>query len=383
LQILALDVETTGKNTVKDRIVEIGGVIYDHFSGDVLGELETLINPLRNIALDSKKKHGLTADHVSGAPTFEEFGPWLASLLVGRCVVAHNEGFDRQIIQREFERIGHELNFEPWVCTYKLTGLSLAAACEAYDISLEDHHSALADARTCLKILKRVDPRDWQERAVKGEPLGNDVIPPATLTRKQVGLNTDRKPIRPFSRRVEFQNLDAEFTYMALLNEFLEDMNLTEVEIFELHGLAADLGINVAREKELRMNYLDAIQVSCMRDGIVSVREAQTLNDFAKALGINARFVPKNESPGLPPKGALICVTGTADIAGLSWDKKRWKAKLEEEGYLFTDNLDKSDGVALLLQESEGSMSNKVKKAMSWGIPRMTFESFLGKLGGD
>jgi hypothetical protein len=75
-------------------------------------------------------------------------------------------------------------------------------------------------------------------------------------------------------------------------------------------------------------------------------------------------------------------VTGTAEIEGKNWNKDSWRTKLSEMGYRFTDDLKKSDNVAMLLQDSPGSQSSKVAKAMAWGIPRMSFAEFL-KLTGD
>lgn len=382
MQIVALDVETTGLDSSKHRIVEIGGVIFDSDSNEVLGEFETLINPLRNIPQIASEKHGLTADHLSAAPTFEEFGPWLSSLLNNRFVVAHNEGFDRRFIRDEFVRIGLSIESGPWICTQRLTGgLSLLASCEAYGVELVNHHSALDDARACLNILRSLDSSEWKSTAFNLELSKKDFIPPATLTRLQVGLPTHRATVTPFSRKLEFPNLDGEFTYLAVLNEYLEDLSLSAAELDELNSLAISLGLSSEQEESLRVKYLDSIESACMRDGILSEREAQILNLFAQALGIESKFASKNESLGLPAKGSLICVTGTALIGGKMWDKQSWKITLEEHGYRFTDDLRKSDEVALLLQESEGSLSGKVKRAMSWGIPRMTFVSFLGELG--
>lgn len=382
MQILALDIETTGVNPNVDRIVEIAGVIFDSEQDSVVGEFETLINPLRNVPQSSTEKHGLVSEHLSAAPTFTEFAPWLGNLLRGRAVIAHNSQFDQRFVLREFQRSDIQVASSPWICTQRLTsGLSLKAACEEYEIELLNHHYALDDARACLEILRKVNFDALREASITEAPVLHGFIPPATLTRQQIGIRPNRMPVRSFSRRVEFPNLDIEFAYLAVLNEFLEDMSISESELSDLQGLCDELGISVDREKELRVQYLDAIENACMRDGVLSEAEVNLLNGFSEALGLSHRFEKRNEALSLPPKGSLICVTGTASINGVTWDKARWKAELERLGYRFTDELRKSDAVSLLLQESEGSQSSKVGKAMSWGIPRVTFEKFLNEIG--
>jgi hypothetical protein len=281
-------------------------------------------------------------------------------------------------VKSEFERASISFESPGFICSQRLCGnLSLASACEALDIPLENHHSALADARACLEIFRKSRVGELPEMTF--DKIVNSVgfVPPATLTRTQVGLRLDRKPVNPFSRRVHFPSLDSHYTYLAMLNEFLEDMSLSQSELENLSLLAGELGISADQESKLKLSYLDAIEKACLRDGIISDRESTLLNSFAKLLDIKKVFEAKNQTVDLPVPGSLICVTGTAMIHGINWDKSAWRTKLAELGYLFTDELRKGDDVALLLQESAGSQSSKVRRAMTWGVPRMTFEAFL------
>jgi DNA polymerase-3 subunit epsilon len=384
LQIVAIDLETTGINPELDRIVEIAGVIFDTDANQVIGEFESLINPKRNIPLEASKIHGLTADHVSMAPTFEELAKWLEQIVNGRPLIAHNSQFDSSFLSREFKRSDVQLNLSQSICTQRLSaGMSLKDACTSLEIEIEHHHSALADARASFAIFKHFF--DHGNVTLEARPSfssafrGNSAV---TVSRSQLGIPSFARPVSSFSRPIVFPDLDSHFAYWAVLNEYLEDLEISKFEREALRGLAESLGLSADQEHSLQVDYLNSLEAASLRDGIVSQTEADTLNTFSKALGIPKTFMAHDNSTGLPESGALICVTGTAEIEGKNWNKDSWRTKLSEMGYRFTDDLKKSDNVAMLLQDSPGSQSSKVAKAMAWGIPRMSFAEFL-KLTGD
>lgn len=385
MQIVAIDLETTGINPELDRIIEIAGVIYDTDSNQIIGEFESLVNPKRNIPLESSKVHGLLADHVSMAPTFEELAPWLGQILHRRPLVAHNSRFDRSFVQREFSRSSVQLNTPESICTQKLTGgMSLRDACSSLEIEIEHHHSAIADARASLAIFEHFYSRgETKLQSTPDTPASFQGSAAITLSRSQIGIPAFSRPVKSFARQVAFPDPDNHFAYWAVLNEFLEDLKISAFERQALRGLAESLGIDLSEELALQKGYLDSLEASAMRDGIVSQTEADTLNSFASALGISKTFQAHDNATSLPEVGALICVTGTAEIEGKNWNKDSWRTKLTEMGYRFTDDLKKSDNVAMLLQDSPGSQSSKVAKAMAWGIPRMSFAEFLKLAGGN
>lgn len=77
-------------------------------------------------------------------------------------LIAHNAIFDIDCLYKTlsfYKLKTPEFNYK---CTFKLTGLSLTCACQAYDITLCHHHDALIDAKACaeiyLKIIKGEKP---------------------------------------------------------------------------------------------------------------------------------------------------------------------------------------------------------------------------------
>lgn len=383
MKIVAIDVETTGLNPKLDRIIEIAGVVFDTEINQVIGEFESLVNPKRNIPLESSKVHGLTADHVSMAPTFGNLAPWLSQLLHDRPLVAHNSRFDLSFVQSEFSRLDLQFDLPESICTQRLTGgMSLRDACSSLELELEHHHSALSDARASLAIFEHFHRRE--ELKLQGSSptqinlQGSAVM---TLSRSQVGIPSIVRPAKSLARKITFPEMENHFAYWAVLNEYLSDLMISKFEREALRGLAESLGIDSSEELSLQESYLDSLEAASMSDGIVSQTEAEALNAYAAALGISKRFQAHDHATSLPDLGALICVTGTAEIDGKNWNKESWRAKLIGMGFRFTDELKKSDNVAMLLQDSPGSQSSKVSKAMAWGIPRMSFAEFLELVG--
>lgn len=372
--IVAIDIETTGFG-LNHRILEVGVVVYSPTNNKKIAEFETLVNPMRNVPADSSAIHGLVADNLSLAPTFEEIAGSLAEILSMGTLVAHNADFDLGFLQTEFARFG--ISFEPkdFICTYRLSGQSLPVACEQISYSF-DHHSALEDARAALAIWlasEGSESRDM-EPAFPVE-LGQTI---RTLTRSQIGLSPLDRRVSSLSKlRLDFNRTGPERTYIGLLDAYLRDLTLTRLEDLGLQDFAQQNGISPELEIQLKDQYLSEIESAALRDGIITPSEAKFFDQIAATLGFERTLEPTQVTSGLPARGSLVCVTGTAVVAGTNFDKKTMAALLEANGYVFTDVIGKKSGVALLLQESQGSQSSKVAKAQAWGIPRMVIADFV------
>lgn len=373
-KLIAIDIETTGFSKA-DRIIEFGAVVYDTDKKEVIAELETLVNPLRNVPEDSTKIHGLTSSDVSLAPTFEEISADLANFLSEHSVVAHNADFDVKFLEREFARVGTPFEFSDVTCTYKITGQRLNVACEQIGFTFE-HHSAVDDARASLALFV-----DHEHQAKLQNSLDQNVLLDQTfrtLTRSQVGiLPLDRRRSSLANLSVKFQNVGVENTYLGLLDAFLRDLSINDAEAFGLKDFALENGLSENKVNELQEIYLDSIEHAALRDGIITEEEASFFNMISRALGFDRELAVSGASLALPESGALICVTGTATVNGVHYNKDAISALLAENNYLFTDTISKKSGVALLLQDSPGSQSSKVAKAQAWGIPRMVIADFV------
>lgn len=164
-RMLAIDIETTGVDQKRDRIVEIGLA----WSGG--GRARWLVNPMRHIPVEAAALHGIRNDDVAMAPTFGAVcGEVLDRLAKARAagyeVVTYNGGsLDVPMLTAEFLACGvgphvHHLDEHvdvlPWVRTQKLPGgHSLSNAARHCGVAVGNHH-ADADAEATLKIAERL-----------------------------------------------------------------------------------------------------------------------------------------------------------------------------------------------------------------------------------
>ncbi|GGV33782.1 hypothetical protein GCM10010182_66960 [Actinomadura cremea] len=160
LPYAVIDVETTGLDPLKDRIVEIAvrrlnaDGTPDRFYSTVLHN-DSGPGPTR--------VHGLTVGDLAGAPTFTEVAGDIAEMIDGAALVAHNAMFDSAMLLSEFARAGAAPDDLLVLCTLALarrfgspgSSLTLVDCAEAECIPLARAHSAGHDAQTTAALLRR------------------------------------------------------------------------------------------------------------------------------------------------------------------------------------------------------------------------------------
>ena len=130
--------------------------------GVIVDEFHALIQPPNNdYNFHNIQVHGITEDDTRFAPNFKAVYPEIKKRISGITTVAHNESFDRTVLQKTMTdyNIPHsDLIMEHrWECTLKLyrnkgyKPAKLDACCKVHNIALK-HHDALSDARACGKL---------------------------------------------------------------------------------------------------------------------------------------------------------------------------------------------------------------------------------------
>lgn len=377
-EVVVLDVETTGRGTTVHQVVEVSGVIYETDFDEVIGEFDTLIRPTRSIDADASKVHGLRASDLSMAPTFAEVGPMLARLFHRRPVIAYNVQFDTQMLNEEFQRNGIDFQIYQKACAYTPFGehLTLEEAAERVGYRLENWHAALSDARAALAISAYHGWENMLSRAGRTEHFSQVRVGSVrTLSRYQAGL-VDVYDLKPFGRLREFKDPTVEEGYLLLLDEFLKDKAFSQDELDELDDYVSKNQIDVGLRHELHRTYFGALENAALRGGVTK-KEAQLLREYAELLDVEVEVKVTENGNFVPEAGALLCHTGDSILNERVLSKDEIQQIVESFGYRFTQDLRKSDSVAMLLVADDGHESGKTRKAEQWGIPMMTVESFV------
>lgn len=172
--IVFFDLETTGINIAKDRIVEIS-ILKVHPNGNK--ESRTwLVNPEMEIPAEVVAIHGITNEKVVTEPTFAELAKEISKLIEGCDLAGFNSNrFDIPVLAEEFLRAGidfdmkNRVGVDVQVIYHKKEQRTLSAAYKFYcGKELEDAHSAEADTNATYEILKaQLDKYDDLENDVK------------------------------------------------------------------------------------------------------------------------------------------------------------------------------------------------------------------------
>lgn len=158
--IVFFDLETTGTNTTRDRIVEIS---YLKVFPNGKEELKTKrINPEMPIPKESSDIHGITDEDIKDAPTFRQIAKSLADQIEGCDLAGFNSSrFDIPLLSEEFLRVGVDIDFskrkfiDVQIIFHKKEQRTLEAAYKFYcGKSLEDAHSAEADTLATYEVFK-------------------------------------------------------------------------------------------------------------------------------------------------------------------------------------------------------------------------------------
>jgi DNA polymerase-3 subunit epsilon len=102
LPIALVDVETTGRDSSIDRVVEVGIAVGR--GGEIIARYNWLIHPSVPIPEGARAVHGISDDDVKDAPRFEAVAHEIAAALHGCLPAAYNAAFDRAFLASEFGR---------------------------------------------------------------------------------------------------------------------------------------------------------------------------------------------------------------------------------------------------------------------------------------
>ena len=172
--ICFFDLETTGIDITKDRIVEIS-ILKVSPNGNK--ESKTwLVNPTIPIPKAASDVHGITDERVAGEPTFKELAKQIHNMIKDSDLAGYNsDRFDIPLLAEEMLRaevdfdLGNRVSVDVQTIFHKMEQRTLSAAYKFYcGKDLIDAHTASADTNATYEILKaQLDRYDSLENNIK------------------------------------------------------------------------------------------------------------------------------------------------------------------------------------------------------------------------
>lgn len=157
--ICFFDLETTGTNVAKDRVVEIS-ILKIYPNGNK--EHKTwLVNPEMSIPDEVVAIHGISNERVANEPTFKELAKEIYALIKDSDLAGFNsDRFDIPLLAEEMLRSDIDFDMKNMVSVdvqtifHKMEQRTLTAAYKFYcDKDLSDAHSAKADTQATYEVL--------------------------------------------------------------------------------------------------------------------------------------------------------------------------------------------------------------------------------------
>lgn len=154
------DLETTGINISKDRVVEIS--ILKVFPNGNKESKTWLVNPEMPIPAETSAIHGITDDRVANEPTFKALAKDINAMIKDCDLAGFNSNrFDIPLLAEEMLRADLDFDMKGRVAIdvqtifHKMEKRTLGAAYKFYcDKSLENAHTAEADTLATYEVLK-------------------------------------------------------------------------------------------------------------------------------------------------------------------------------------------------------------------------------------
>ena len=172
--IIFFDLETTGVDTSKDRIVEISMVKIMPDGEEIIKTRR--INPEMHIPAETTEVHHITDEDVKDCPTFRQIAKSLYQFMEGCDFGGFNSNrFDLPMLVEEFLRVGVDVDFKKrrfidvQNIFHQMEQRTLVAAYKFYcNKDLTEAHSAEADTMATYEVLKaQLDRYDILENDIE------------------------------------------------------------------------------------------------------------------------------------------------------------------------------------------------------------------------
>ena len=162
-EFVAFDTETTGLHSDRDRLIEIGAVVFS--GGELREQFSTFVDPHMPIPEEITKLTGITDDMVAGAPDEAEALKSFLDFCGGRPIIAHNADFDVGFMSAAAKRCG--VIFAPVYLDTLVLAQTLLPELRRHKLDMVNdylslpqfnHHRATDDALVVARIMDKFIP---------------------------------------------------------------------------------------------------------------------------------------------------------------------------------------------------------------------------------
>ncbi len=234
--LVFFDIESTGLNVMKDRILQIALIKYPKGSS-VPEEFSTLINPGIPISEEAYAVHGISNEMVRNKPTFSQLADKIFQFIGNADLSGYNsDRFDIPMLMEEFARCGMHFDVDKrnlidvQKIFYKMEPRTLKAAYKLYcDGDLSDAHDALADTKATVEVLKgqitKYSDADYVDGdgQVTSKPIQNDIKKIAKFLADDNNLDVTQRLKLNTSRQVVFNF--GKYTGQIVSEVFVQEPN--------------------------------------------------------------------------------------------------------------------------------------------------------------
>lgn len=163
--IIIFDFETTGLDSMRDRIIEIGAIKY--LRGKRVADFSFLIKPDVPLPEIITKITGITAEMLEDKPAIETILPEFLQFIDKAVLVAHNAEFDMAFLRSACQRQGYQIEY-PCFCTLKmarqllpdLESKNLDTLAKHYELSFAARHRSIGDCEVTGSVLNHLLQRE-------------------------------------------------------------------------------------------------------------------------------------------------------------------------------------------------------------------------------
>jgi DNA polymerase-3 subunit epsilon len=284
ITFVIVDLETSGGTPMDSAITEIGAVKVR--GGEILGEFQTLVNPMHAIPPYISLLTGITDDMVSDLPAIDAILPMFLEWAKGAVLVAHNAPFDIGFLKSAARKL--EI---PWpgfqvldtvviarriLSKDEVPNRKLGTLADYFHSPTQPVHRALADARATNHVLHSLFERLGSMGITTLESLAalTQIVKPHHRKKRYLAQNIPQLP-----GVYVFKDAEGKPLYVG------KSRNLKKRVLTYFAGTET-------REQMSRMlDYTAAIDsFTCHTDLEASVREARIIRDLKPSFNARGKF---------------------------------------------------------------------------------------------